>query len=91
MNKQRNRNEVERNTVKGVDFSYPSSPNAERAGMSRTGCYTVSLHDDNGCRAVAHYADKADAFAHAAKMPQRWGAAWLRYCAGDIAAAEAAK
>jgi hypothetical protein len=54
-----------------VNWSYPTSPNAERAGCSKTGCWTVSRIDRkrNGDRrppkAVKHFATREEANSYA--------------------------
>lgn len=48
---------------KCIDWSYPTSTNARRAGRPLGGCWTVSLHDERGARAVSHHAAPGDAVA----------------------------
>jgi hypothetical protein len=40
-----------------LNWSYPSSPNACRAGMAKTGCWTVTLADGS----TRHFAEYDDA------------------------------
>ena len=50
-----------------VNWSYPTSPNAVKAGMTKTGCWTVSRinRKKNGERnlplAISHFATKEEA------------------------------
>jgi hypothetical protein len=60
-------------THKSVDYSYPTSPNAERFGFSKSGCYTISLNDPTGVRtpvAVSAYSTLDEALKAVGQMPQ---------------------
>ena len=81
------------NEHKGVDFSYPSSTNATKAGMSTTGCWTVTIYTIRkdgtwSTKVTSSHKEKADAFAAAAKLSQPWGGVWKRYARHAIAEAE---
>ena len=43
-------------TVKSVEYSYPSSPNAEKFGFGNTGCYTVETADSVHGIPISHKA-----------------------------------
>ena len=58
-----------------VDWSYPSSPNAERAGFGKTGCWSVKLYcDTRPPQAIAAYAPdlKPEAIRYAASLGHPW-------------------
>lgn len=58
---------------KTLEWSYPTSPNAERAGMSRTGCWTISVGDGvRVSRVVSHHANPSEALAAADAMGEPW-------------------
>ena len=84
------------NEFKTLDWSYPTSPNAERFGFKR-GCWTVSLCDwtapvDGGALnppvAVKAFPSRLEALRFAGSLPQPWGRIW-KYCAEELAALEA--
>jgi len=57
--------------TKGVDYSHPTSPNADKFGFSRQGCWTVSMHRMGKIpRAVSAHATEAEARAVAEAMPE---------------------
>lgn len=82
------------NTYKGVDFSYPSSPNAVRFGYAKTGCWTITVYtqdiDGNlvSQQPKSAHPDQDSAFAAAAQMVEPWGGVWKRYRRHAIAKAE---
>lgn len=62
--------------AKQVAYSYPSSPNAEKFGFGKTGCYTVSLVALSPVRkppvSVIGLASLESAKAYANTMPEPW-------------------
>lgn len=76
-------------TYKSAEYSYPSSPNAERFGYTKAGCWTVKLQEiPRKAKEVAAFATKAEAFAYAATLPQPWSGLARTYFPDEIAAAE---
>ena len=68
-----NTNELQ---YKLVEFAYPSSPTAIKAGYGDTGCWYVSLYTDsntciNGLK-VAFSQEQKEAVEHANTLPQEW-------------------
>lgn len=67
-------------TVKEMNWSYPSSPNATKFGFSLIGCWTVSTV--TGCKppvAQRGYTSKAEARQYADTLPHEWSASWLQW------------
>lgn len=65
-------------TVKAVDWSYPTSTNAKKFGFHDQGCYTVSIGArSEPLKAIAGYADRAEAIKHAESLPFNWSTAFL--------------
>jgi len=57
---------------KSIDWSYPTSANAERFGFN-DGCWTVSVKEPGGLpNADAGFATKAEAIEHAQSLPYDW-------------------
>ncbi len=62
-------------TTKSVEFSYPTSTNARKAGRHKEGCFTVSKSVDHKPPfAVAHFATRKEAeeFALTLEEPFAW-------------------
>ena len=60
--------------AKTVEWSYPSSSNAQKFGFGKSGCYTVETAC--GCEppeAIAGFKTLEEAKEFADKMPQAWG------------------
>ena len=58
--------------VKAIEYSYPTSPNADRFGF-KTGCYTVEIGElpkVKPFKAVAGFKTITEAAAFAATMPE---------------------
>ena len=72
---------------KAVEWSYPTSPNAERFGFP-SGCWTVEIIDGATLlpRAVAGFADRVSAIRNATKIGVPWYPLWLRFHAEDLTA-----
>lgn len=65
------------NDAKGVDYSYPSSTNAQRFGFAKQGCWTVSLHSpDHTPIALAAFPTEAMAYDFANQHPAPWHPLW---------------
>lgn len=59
-------------TVKSIDWSYPTSTNAERFNF-KDGCWSVSVgRYGKPPHAVAGFKTKAEAIAHAGLLPYQW-------------------
>ena len=66
--------------TKQVEYSYPTSPNAEKFNMSGTGCYTVELvSGTNRPVALSGHKTLAGAMTAARQLKQDWRPLWLRY------------
>ena len=70
--------------VKSVDWSYPTSTNAQRFGCAGVGCWTVNLttigEKSAETRAASGgYASEADALRAASTYSEPW-ASWARVC-----------
>ncbi len=60
-------------TTKCVDWSYPSSPNAVKAGFGSTGCWTVSTTCKGETpKAVASFPERVEAITYAQSLPFKW-------------------
>jgi len=57
--------------MKTLSFAYPTSPDAVREGMAKTGCWIIEIasgpHDDKPIR--VSYADRIDALQMLHKLP----------------------
>ena len=59
--------------VKRVEWSYPTSDNAERLGFGKTGCYSVEVGEENKpFRAIIGFASLVEARFAAEAMPMPW-------------------
>lgn len=68
------------NQTKQIDWSYPTSTNAERLGFARTGCWTVSIASGNRVAvAVAGFPTESQAAEHARSLSMPFGRLWQRY------------
>ena len=54
--------------TKSVEWSYPTSPNAERFGHKKTGCWTVHV----GRKTVAAFTSEGAAVVYARTLPNQW-------------------
>lgn len=59
------------NKYKLIEWSYPSSPNADRFGF-KDGCWTVEIVTGGLPRAISGHANRLEALAIAQKMPLPW-------------------
>lgn len=60
------------NQTKRIEWSYPTSPNANKFGF-KDGCWTVEIVSANGIpRAVKGFATLEEASANASAMPLPW-------------------
>lgn len=67
-------------SYKSVEWAYPTSDNARRFGFVKSGCWTVETSAaGKPPKALAGYAQKADALAHAKTIELNWHPAWLRF------------
>jgi hypothetical protein len=73
--------------VKTVEWSYPTSPNADKFGRSKTGCWTVELHraPDGLPRALKGFDSRAEALEYARSLPCDWSYNFKRFHAADAA------
>ena len=66
--------------TKTVEYSYPTSPNAEKFGFGETGCWTVEILEPGkypiSCTA---FEDIRDAINRALEMPEKWNPSFLKY------------
>jgi hypothetical protein len=63
--------------TKTVEYSYPSSTNADRFGF-KNGCWCVELIPDNGYpKAIKGFESEKEAVDYAVNMPEPWSACWL--------------
>lgn len=70
---------------KAIAWSYPTSTWAKQFGFNKTGCYVVELTTwIFPPQAVAGYATKAEAIAHARTLSNPWQALYLNYYPNDI-------
>jgi len=58
--------------TKRIEWSYPTSPNAERLGFPNTGCWTVEIVTDDMPRAVKGFATLEEASANASAIALPW-------------------
>lgn len=66
-------------TRKSVEWSFPSSTNATRAGFSRAGCWTLNVEDPTGRQtpvALASFDTRAQAMETARALPLSWSRAF---------------
>lgn len=71
-------------TFKSVDYAYPTSPSASKFGFGKTGCYCVELSkDQQPPKAIAGYATRQEALAHAKRLPESWSSAFLHFHAKE--------
>ena len=65
--------------TKSVEWSYPTSPNADRFRF-KDGCWTVQIiGKDDMPRTVAGFATRDEAIQNASKMPLPWNRLFLHY------------
>jgi len=65
--------------TKQLDWSYPTSENANQLGFPN-GCYTVSVSKDGKpAEAVKGFPDQSGAITFARSLPIPFGALWRRY------------
>ena len=78
MNKpQKNEKRKDKKMKKTVEFSYPTSNNANKFGF-KEGCYCVELIPDNGYpKAIAAYKTEREAIDHAHSLDYPWSFCWL--------------
>lgn len=68
--------------TKTVNFSYPTSPNAQRFGFNKTGCFTVELTDPKGIvypEPLRAFATWDEAVNDAKTMPNAWDRCFLQF------------
>lgn len=66
--------------TKSVEFAYPSSPQANRFGFAKLGCYVVELSEGtNPPIAIAGYFTKLEAWQHADTLPEPWSPSFTRF------------
>jgi threonine/homoserine efflux transporter RhtA len=60
-----------------VDYSYPSSPNADRLGFGAVGCWSVAIaFDERVALPIAGFETEALAVAHAKSLGIPFGYLW---------------
>lgn len=62
-----------------IDWSYPTSPNADRLRF-KSGCWTVSCHKASDYpKAIAGFATKEEAIEYARSLNIPFGRLWAQY------------
>jgi hypothetical protein len=66
--------------TKMVDYSYPTSPNAQKFGFNQSGCYTVTIiFGIRTPKSLAGFATKEEAIKYAETLPHEWNWMHLKY------------
>ncbi len=79
--------------TKTIDWAYPTSPAAGKAGFSDTGCWVVRTKTERAtsARTIAVYDNVHQAVKHALQLKAEWAPNFLKFGSAEVLALIAAE